>query len=335
MTTKDKDIQVCFNPHFDAVSLWLGSFGGADSPCDISRGVFAAKRGVPRLLEFFRRYGIKTTWHITGHSMESFPKASEMIAKDGHEIGIHGYSHENPLAMSPQQERDVLDKSIALCRNLTGKNPKGYATPWAEFTSITVDLLLERGISHEFSMMEEDCFPYYLRTGDSWTGTERCRDYAKNAEDWMKPWDLPQPRLRGNGSRYARMVEIPLSWHLDDAPPTMFVKTAPNSQRLGHGTRDRPDLDRLLRLDLPQPRLRHRRAVVPVGAAPGRCGQASHHVGAGAAGATQVDHILRHRGARMVTHEEGALWPRICREPAEPGAVRVEQDSRRSDIVGL
>ena len=25
------------------------------------------------------------------------------------------------------------------------------------------------------------------------------------------------------------LVEIPLSWHLDDAPPTMFVKTSPNS----------------------------------------------------------------------------------------------------------
>ena len=139
-----------------------------------------------------------------------------MIAKDGHEIGIHGYSHENPLAMSPQQERDVLDKSIELCRGLTGKNPEGYATPWAEFTSITVDLLLERGISHEFSMMEEDCFPYYLRTGDSWTKI----DYSKNAEDWMKPW---------KAGKEVDIVEIPLSWHLDDAPPTMFVKTAPNS----------------------------------------------------------------------------------------------------------
>ena len=46
-----KDIQVCINPHFDAVALWIGSFGGEDSPCDISRGVFAAKRGVPRLVE--------------------------------------------------------------------------------------------------------------------------------------------------------------------------------------------------------------------------------------------------------------------------------------------
>src|SRR5271169_1708988 len=123
MTTV-KDIQICINVHFDAVSLWIGSFGGADSPCDISRGVFAAKRGVPRLLEMFRRYGIITTWHITGHSMESFPKASEMIFKDGNEIGIHGYTHENPLAMNRQQEADVLDKSIELASALTGKAQK-------------------------------------------------------------------------------------------------------------------------------------------------------------------------------------------------------------------
>ena len=246
---------------------------------------FAAKRGVPRLLEFFRRYGIKTTWHITGHSMESFPKASEMIAKDGHEIGIHGYSHENPLAMSPQQERDVLDKSIELCRNLTGKNPKGYATPWAEFTSITVDLLLERGISHEFSMMEEDCFPYYLRTGDSWTKI----DYAKNAEDWMKPW------VAGTE---VDIVEIPLSWHLDDAPPTMFVKTAPNS----HGWVTGQEIGQIWIDYFDWIYRNHDYAIYPLALHPDAA--AKPHIML--ALERLVDHILRHRGARMVTHEEMA-----------------------------
>lgn len=78
MTTV-KDIQVCIHVDFDAVSLWIGSFGGEDSPCDISRGVFGAKRGIPRLLETFKRYGITTTFNVTGHSMESFPKAGMMI----------------------------------------------------------------------------------------------------------------------------------------------------------------------------------------------------------------------------------------------------------------
>ena len=70
-----KDIQVCINPHFDAVALWIGSFGGEDSPCDISRGVFGAKRGVPRLIEFFERYGIATTWGVRANTRRSRPSS--------------------------------------------------------------------------------------------------------------------------------------------------------------------------------------------------------------------------------------------------------------------
>ncbi len=116
MGNTKKDIQVCINPHFDAVSLWLGSFGGEDSPCDISRGVFAAKRGVPRLLELFNRYGITTTWGVTGHSVESFPAQFEQIVAAGHEIGIHGYAHENPLAMTREQEAAVIDKTMEVVK---------------------------------------------------------------------------------------------------------------------------------------------------------------------------------------------------------------------------
>ena len=36
------------------------------------------------------------------------------VADAGHEIGIHGYSHENPIAMTPEQEEAVLDKCIDL-----------------------------------------------------------------------------------------------------------------------------------------------------------------------------------------------------------------------------
>ena len=45
------------------------------------------------------------------------------VAEAGHEIGIHGYSQENPVAMTPEQEEAVLDKCIDLVtklRNLHG-----------------------------------------------------------------------------------------------------------------------------------------------------------------------------------------------------------------------
>ena len=68
-----KEILCGFGVHVDAVAGWLGSYGGEDSPDDISRGMFAGEVGSPRLLQLFERLGIKTSWFIPGHSIETFP----------------------------------------------------------------------------------------------------------------------------------------------------------------------------------------------------------------------------------------------------------------------
>ena len=44
-----KDILCGFGIDVDAVAGWLGSYGGEDSPDDISRGLFAGEVGAPRL----------------------------------------------------------------------------------------------------------------------------------------------------------------------------------------------------------------------------------------------------------------------------------------------
>ena len=100
----DKNISCAFGVDLDAVCGWLGSYGGEDSPDDISRGMFAGEVGTPRLLKLFDRLGVKTTWFVPGHSIETFPTECQMIVDGGHEIGMHGYSHENPISMSPDQE---------------------------------------------------------------------------------------------------------------------------------------------------------------------------------------------------------------------------------------
>lgn len=211
-----KDIKVAFGIDVDAVAGWLGSYGGEDSPCDISRGLFAGEVAAPRLLRLFERYGLDTTWFIPGHSIETFPDLAPAVAAAGHEIGVHGYSHENPIAMSRQQESDVLDHCIDLVTTASGRRPTGYVAPWWEFSRVTNELLLERGIKYDHSLMHDDFSPYYVRVGDSWTPI----NYDVDAADWMKPL------VRGHESD---LVEIPASWHLDDLPPTMFIKASPNS----------------------------------------------------------------------------------------------------------
>jgi len=211
-----KDIRCAFGVDIDAVGGWLGSYGGEDSPLDISRGMFSGEVGTPRLVELFSRFGIKATWFIPGHSMDTFPEQIDQIVKDDHEIGIHGYSHENPIAMTPQQEEDVLDRCIETAVKYSGQRPTGYVAPWWEFSPITNELLLKKGFKYDHSLMHKDFEPYYVRVGDSWTKI----DYTKEASEWMKPL------VRGQETD---LIEIPASWYLDDLPPMMFIKAAPNS----------------------------------------------------------------------------------------------------------
>ncbi len=53
-----KEIFVAFGIDVDAVGGWLGSYGGENSPGDISRGVFAGEVGVPRLNNLLAKYDL-------------------------------------------------------------------------------------------------------------------------------------------------------------------------------------------------------------------------------------------------------------------------------------
>jgi len=96
-----QDIKCVFGVDIDAVGGWLGSYGGEDSPSDIQRGMFPGEVGTPRLVNLFKKRNVPATWFIPGHSIETFPDSIKMIVDAGHEIGAHGYSHENPIAMTP------------------------------------------------------------------------------------------------------------------------------------------------------------------------------------------------------------------------------------------
>ncbi|KAK7039182.1 hypothetical protein VNI00_010086 [Paramarasmius palmivorus] len=114
------------------------------------QGMFAGEVGTPRLIKLFKKYGIQTTWFIPGHSLETFPKEMAAVRDAGHEIGLHGYSHENPTALSVQQQADILDYTYKLLTDFNnGIPPKAY----------------------------------FMRDEDRWTKI----DYNATASTWMKP----------------------------------------------------------------------------------------------------------------------------------------------------
>ena len=132
----EKRILCAFGVDLDAVAGWLGSYGGENSPDDISRGIFAGEVGTPRLLRLFDKLAIKTTWFIPGHSIETFPEETKCIVDAGHEIRMYGYSHENPLAMTPQQEEAVLVRCIELIDQVSGSGQPAMWRPGGSLATL-------------------------------------------------------------------------------------------------------------------------------------------------------------------------------------------------------
>jgi peptidoglycan/xylan/chitin deacetylase (PgdA/CDA1 family) len=188
------DIQVCLSFDFDAMSLWIANFQ-TDSPNALSRGEFGGRVGAPRLLDLLAARGIRSTWFIPGHTAEAFPDVCRRIAAEGHEIGHHGYCHENPRRLEPEQEERVIERGIACLEAITGQPPVGYRSPSGSFTQRTLELLHRHGFVYDSSMMADDFTPYYCRVGD------------------QAPPDGPYVF-----GRSIDLVELPFSWNLDDFP---------------------------------------------------------------------------------------------------------------------
>lgn len=119
---------------------------------------------IPRILETYRRFGMKQTFFIPAWCIENHPKAVEAIVTDGHEVGFHGYIHEAQNQLPRAEEEYWLQRSIAVIEKATGKRPRGSRSPLYNMSIDTPELLVKEGFVYEASLMGDD-IPYILRTG--------------------------------------------------------------------------------------------------------------------------------------------------------------------------
>lgn len=93
--------------------------------------------------------------------METYPKAVETILEGGHEIGQHGYPHDNPVPQSRDEQAMWMDRCIDVIQRMTGQRPRGRRAPLYNFSNHSADLLVERGFRYDASLMGDDV-PYVV-----------------------------------------------------------------------------------------------------------------------------------------------------------------------------
>jgi peptidoglycan-N-acetylglucosamine deacetylase len=176
-------VAVCIS--FDVDNETLSLSRGETSPGELSEGEFGAITGLRRVLDLLDRQNISASFYIPAVSAKVHPQMIQDIAKrNRHEIGVHGWIHENLQHMTDGAEEErLLNQSIDYLTKVVGKRPAGYRAPSWAFSQHTLGLILKAGFLYDSSLMAMD-EPYELVAGAQPTG----------------------------------MVELPVDWALDDAP---------------------------------------------------------------------------------------------------------------------
>ncbi len=120
---------------------------------------------VPRIVETYRRLGLRQTFFVPAWCIEQYPRAVDAMLDGGHEVAHHGYIHENPIS-SRDEEAYWLDRGIAVIERATGKKPRGWRAPLYNFSDNSADLLIERDFAYDASLMGDDV-PYLLESAAS------------------------------------------------------------------------------------------------------------------------------------------------------------------------
>jgi peptidoglycan/xylan/chitin deacetylase (PgdA/CDA1 family) len=171
---------------FDAESVWVSH--GMTTPTPMSRGEYGARVGVPRILAMLEKHDIRATFFVPADTVRRHRELVKEIHARGHEIGHHGDVHESPAHLEAEEEAKILEAGIREIRNTIDEPPKGYRSPAWDLSANSIGLFQEYGFLYDSSMMADDFRPYLLMHND----------------------------------RMTNIVEIPVSWELDDAPHFLF-----------------------------------------------------------------------------------------------------------------
>ncbi|WP_299565440.1 polysaccharide deacetylase [uncultured Mycolicibacterium sp.] len=174
-----------FDVDAESAVLW-GNAAAADRMSVMSHQAYGPLVGVPRILDLLERHQIRATFFVPGYTAHRWPQVVRDIAAAGHEIAHHGYLHEQPTALTLEQEIEALDRGLEALDEVAGVRPTGYRAPMWDLSWRTPELLVQRGFLYDSSLMDADV-PYELAVGER------------------------------------SLVEIPIQWALDDWEQYCFI----------------------------------------------------------------------------------------------------------------
>ncbi|MGL4798862.1 MAG: polysaccharide deacetylase family protein [Cellulosilyticaceae bacterium] len=152
-----KRIGVTLGFDLDAETMWTTrGDGNHDHITNLSRGAYGPKQGVPRLLNMLDVHGVKATFFIPGVVADDYPEVVKEIARRGHEIGYHGYYHEESYETTYEEEDATMKRCEQLFMDLTGQKLMGHRAPGGVIHDYSLRLFVEHGYIYSSNWRDDD-----------------------------------------------------------------------------------------------------------------------------------------------------------------------------------
>jgi peptidoglycan/xylan/chitin deacetylase (PgdA/CDA1 family) len=94
--------------------------------------------GTRHFLRVLDARGVTATFFLLGRMAEASPDIVREIVHNGHEIGLHGYTHRCLLARGPKSTMDDLTRGRDVLAAITGEPPRWYRPPYGVLTTATL-----------------------------------------------------------------------------------------------------------------------------------------------------------------------------------------------------
>ena len=114
------------------------------------------------LLEGLEQRQVKATFLLCGYRLKDYPKEAKRILEDGHEIGLHGYSHDPMNKMSRRELERELKDNLALLPS--GCKPVFLRPPGGASSKTVQDIARDMG----FGILNWSVDPRDWATRDTW-----------------------------------------------------------------------------------------------------------------------------------------------------------------------
>jgi len=149
---------------------WELMESGTPSPRDLSQGEYGARVGLKRVLDCLSEYEVPASFFVPAISARLHPGVIEAVVEKGrHEVGIHGWVHEHPACLEPDEELELLERSLEVLTQQGGNRPVGYRAPAYDLHPHTFELLRKLEFLYDSSLMADDG-PYEILVKGERTG---------------------------------------------------------------------------------------------------------------------------------------------------------------------